>query len=173
MGKLQYIAKADTNSGGTSSAITFNSIPQTYTDLYFICVMKSQQSAGNVNSSIIYNNTTSSYSNQFVQQTSGSIGQSGSTGNSAYSPIINGTAAQSTSCFSNTMIFIPNYSRTDRSKGTIILSGTNFNSALQLAYTQFYVSSWVVNDAITRIDLNAPTAWDQYCTFYLYGISRT
>lgn len=174
MGALQFIAKTNTNGGSTSSPITFNSIPQTYTDLYFICVIKSTQATGNINVPIIYNNSSATvYSNQFVQQNSGTVGQSFSAGNSSFQPIINGTASQSTSCYSFTNIFIPNYSRTDRPKSSITISGTNFNSSLQLAYTQFYVSTWGNNNAITRIDITAPTAMDQYCTFYLYGVNST
>lgn len=175
MGALQFIAKTNTNSGSSSSNITFDSIPQTYTDLYVMCIMKETNSTAQEEAQITYNNTGSSqYAFNWIRQTSSSVASTYQANNNAYSPAIPGNTSNNTGCYSNTQIFIPNYRRTDRPKQTFWTTSVNMSASVGTALTQFGVVTWANNNAITRIDLINPSpSWSQYCTFYLYGIDST
>lgn len=156
---------------GSSSTLTFNNIPQTYTDLKLMCSPRSSIAGYYDNLLLQFNGSTSGYSmtrtfgdgvgNRYSDRFSGQ--------NFIYCGEVNGNTA-TTNGFGIMDIVIPNY----RSNLFKQISTLNVNERDNTAaYTGFKAGMWQGNAPVTSISLLAAGGnWMSGSTFTLYGIGR-
>jgi hypothetical protein len=163
------IASNTVGSGGASS-VTFSSIPSTYTDL--VVKMSGRSTGGGVNrgSYIAFNGSSTGYTDRYLQG-SGSAASSGSAGGTGniYLGETDGAGATA-STFSNQEIYIPNYTSANY-KSVSADSVAETNATTQ--YMSLNAGLWSNTAAITSIVLTTSGNYDQYSTFYLYGIKNS
>lgn len=157
---------------GSSSTITFNNIPQTFTDLQLMCSARSTSGSSYYDNLLLqFNGSTSGYSmtrtfgdgagNRYSDRFSGQ--------NFIYCGEINAATATANG-FGIMDIVIPNYrSNLFKQIGTL-----NVNERDSLtAYTGFKAGMWQGNAPVTSISLLAAGGnWASGSTFTLYGIGR-
>ena len=168
---MKLIASVTVGAGGAAS-IDFTSIPGTYTDLclkYSLrgnggATIRSVQARFNSNSSSVYsakiidgNGSTASsagYANDVIFYWAGWANDTNSTANT----------------FSNCEMYIPNYAGS--ANKSFSLDAVAENNATT-ANTRLEAGLWGSSTAITSINLIGETAFLQYSTAYLYGISNS
>jgi len=160
------ISSTTVGSGGASS-IDFTSIPATYTDL--VIKLSARLASGvDCNFGISFNSSTANFSYRLIQGNGAAA--SSSNGTSAITGLIVGTAGTS-STFSSTDIYIPNYAgSTNKPFSTYAVTENNGTTA----YIQNWANLWSNTSAITAISFNTSGNgnFGQYTTAYLYGISN-
>jgi hypothetical protein len=167
MANMELITSVTVGSGGVASVTlpATGTIPATYTDLKILCSTKTNR--GTFNNDAINLNLNGSTSNITAIRLFGD-------GSSAYSQTNRGilnNAAASTSVFSNTEIYIPNY--TSSNYKSISADSVTENNGTE-AYAQLHAQLWSNTAAVTTAVL-APadgTLFLEGSTFYLYGISN-
>lgn len=164
------IASVTVGSGG-SAAITFSSIPSTYTDL---CVKFSIRfdlpyDAANIN--IRFNSDSgANYSTRRLKGT-GSAAQSDST-SAATTMVFNYGAGDTLTAntFGNGELYIPNYAGSNyKSVSSDAVTENNATAA----YTVLQAGLWSSTSAINAISLGCDGNWKQYSTATLYGIKNS
>jgi hypothetical protein len=166
------LAESTVGSGG-ASAITFNNIPQNYTDL---CVKYSLRSAfsgaATVDCYLQFNSSTLGYSERMIYNSSGTAAgsASNSAGNIAWAgtmPTVNATA----STFGNSELYIPNYASTTTFKSLSFDNSGENNSATAWSL-MLNAGLWSNNTAINSITLYSANSSNlvQHSTATLYGI---
>jgi hypothetical protein len=164
------IASNTVGSGGVAT-VTFSSIPSTYTDL--LVKMSGRGSGTNSNEvRLTFNSNTSGYSNKTLYG-SGTTAGSFSFG-TAYAYCGEIAAANVTaSTFSNAEIYIPNYASANYK--SLSLDSVSENNSATNNQLHLIAGLWSNTAAITSITLGMDGAfvYNQYSTFYLYGISKT
>ncbi len=160
------LAETTVGAGGTS-AITFNNIPQNYTDLVLVASLRSDKpSFGFSNYSLSINGSTSTFTTRYLEG-SGSAATSGST-TTGGSGNINGPASTA-STFSNTQFYFPNYtSGTNKSYSLDHVTEANATTA----WMSLTAGLWSNVTAINRLTLTEgnSSVFSQYSTATLYGI---
>ncbi len=160
---ITYIAIAKVTADGSSTTMTFNNIPSTYTDLKIQLTGRSS-SSGAEGFYISFNTSTSNFTNKYAS-TDGTNPSSGSI--ARYIGSIFGSNGTS-NVFNQTEIYIPNYA------GSNFKAFTNQNVAennATLYYTNLTAGLWSDTSAITRIDISC-TGFLANSTAYLYGIKK-
>jgi len=165
---FERIASHTVSSGG-SSLVTFSSIPSTYTDLMLKISTKTSfdwlllefnDSAG------------TNYKQQNFRGDGTSVSAQNQINQSAAYATITGQNV-TTSVFGNAEIYIYQYKQTSFKK---LVGAEGISEANQTAAYQYLTSTeWqVTNEAINKIDISKSNAgnFDEYSTFYLYGISN-
>ena len=154
-------------SGGASS-ITFNNIPQFYTDLQIECSTRSTGSTIYGDVFMNLNGVSTNRSATYLEGNGASV-SSGRIGN-IQSASGNGASATANT-FGNSQFYIPNYSGSNFK--SILGYGVGENNATT-AYSDLIASLWSNSAAITSVTLysDAGASWAQYSTFSLYGIIR-
>lgn len=160
------IASVTVGSGGASS-IDFTSIPSTYTDLCIKLSARSNRAAEIDDFFIIKpNNSSSNLTYRFIRG-NGAAATSGTSGNMYIAG-----ASSTSSTFSNSEIYIPNYAgSTNKSISVDTVEENNATTA----YMSLVAVLWSDTTAINRVVL-APvfgTLFDQYSTAVLYGIKNS
>lgn len=155
--------------GGTSS-IQFTSIPQTYTDLKI--VLSSRDSYAAVSTAVYLQFNGSSASNYIMRRVrgSGSVADSYSESSQAAINLYNikpGSSATANT-FGNAEIYIPNY--TSSNSKSVSVDGVGENNATE-AYDVLFAGLWSLTSAITSITMLPDTAFIQYTTATLYGVT--
>ena len=166
---FELIASSTVGAGG-ASAITFSSIPSTYTDL---CIKTSLRAADSANNwylaKVTFNsdNTSGNYSARIVAGF-GTTAFSGT--NSFYSGYIP-SGARTASTFGNNDIYIPNYAgSTAKSVSTDSVTEGNGTSFEILG---LWAGLWTGTAAINSISIASDTGnLAQYSTAYLYGVKN-
>jgi hypothetical protein len=164
------LASSTVGAGGAST-ITFNNIPQNYTDL--VVKISTRSVTANAVDAIYarFNKNSVGFTNKVL------YGET--TGTGSFSPSIlyihcgygvggNGTA----NTFSNTEIYIPNYtSVNNKSVSTDSVTETNASTA-QAGVESLEAALWSNPTAISSITFTQESAGNfaQYSTAYLYGI---
>jgi len=167
-GTMVKIETVTVGSGG-QAAITFSSIPQTYTDLRIVTSCRSTASAVAVSKQIKFNGSSSNLSSRRLFG-SGSSTTSDSFASNLYIGIIPGATATA-STFSNDLIYIPNY--TGSTNKSVSADSVSENNATE-AYQALFAGLWSNTAAITSIELSLVSGnFAQYSTATLYGISKT
>jgi hypothetical protein len=157
-------------SGGQSS-IAFTSIPSTFTDLCVKLSVRDSSSSTRVIATFTFNGSTSGYTSKVLYGVNGTVtgSENGGTTFMDWSYITANTATSST--FSNTEIYIPNYASSNNKSVSIDFSAeTNSASA---GIVGFAAGLWSNSAAITSITFASPSSnFLQHSTAYLYGVSN-
>lgn len=157
------LAEVTVGSGGASS-IDFNNIPQNYNDLVIKISGRGSASALTSVVSILLNGSSTNFTNKYV---AGS-GASASTGGVVQFVGDFPAATSTASTFSNTEIYIPNYtSSANKSFSVDHIHETNGTTA----YAELSAGLWSNVTFITNITLSiASGTFVQYSTATLYGV---
>ena len=167
---LQPIYTQTLGAGGATT-VTFNNIPQTFTDLKVVISTRSNGSGYYDNLLFTVNGSTSGYSVVRV------FGDGGGTVYSdkftsqtfIYAGEVNGGTA-TTNTFGNLECYIPNYSGSTLKQ--VLFDNQNERSATT-AYTGQHAGLWQNTSAITSISFTVGgNTFQQYSTFSLYGITK-
>jgi len=170
MPKTYETIATQTISGSSTSTVTFNSIPQTYTDIVAICVVRS--------------GTTGTNTDNYIRLATGGGAVDSGTNYSTTRLYGDGSSASSDRITSSTLIYggmipasgstagnlaitihnIMNYSNTTTNK-TILNRGND-----ALAYVSATIGLWRNTGAITSIQFLTNTNFTDGNTFTLYGI---
>jgi hypothetical protein len=159
------IASSTVGSGGAAD-VTFSSIPSTYTDLLVKYSARTSNAANGGNVSVEFNGSTASFTGRYIAGTGSTVVSGTLTNYFGYS-----NAATSTSnIFSNTEVYIPNYAGSNNKSFSI---DTVYENNASAANSILNAGLWSNTDAITSIKLIGQSAFDQYSSFYLYGIKNS
>ena len=169
---LQPIYTQTVGSGGAAS-ITFNNIPQTFTDLKVVISARSTQAAIVQSMPMGFNaNAAGAVFSQTWIVGDGLYVSSSRYGSNVnlYPFYINGANATANT-FGNGEIYISNYSSTTTYKSIICdgITETNAASGLNIQLNAMLYSS---NTAVSSITLYGNPSFVQYSTFTLYGVLR-
>lgn len=171
MGSLQLIASANTNSGSTSSNISFTNISQSYTDLILYASIHTNGGGITAAATITYN-TGNTYSQQFSDGSGTSVTAATQTGLAGLDFYVPGNTTESQT-FSNSFFYIQHYKSSNVK--TTIAQSTNASILYPGARSSNEITGRQSGtlSAITRIDFISNSSFYQYCSFYLYGIDWT
>lgn len=165
---LNLIAKQTVGSGGAAS-VSFSNIPQTFTDLQLI--LSARQGAENA-FDLTFNGSTSSYSVIRLQGDGSSASSNTASGHTSAIRVIGVESSGNTAnTFSNTQIYIPNY--TSSNNKSVSIDGVNEANTSEI-YMNLAAGLWSNSATITSITIT-PRAGSlaEFSTFYLYGISSS
>ena len=167
---MTLIGKQTVGSGGSTS-VTFSSIPQTYTDLKLVASTRSTATGSNYAPIRISFNGTA-YTSSFSAKGLYGNGTNALSENWTQSDFYWAVGASATaSTFSNDELYIPNYTSSNNKSMSVDMATEN-NATNALAY--MLAGLWSNSAAITSITLTtASGSFDQYSSFYLYGISNS
>lgn len=169
---MQPIYTQTVGSGGAIS-ITFNNIPQTFTDLKLVCSVRTDGSAINFNDGALrFNGDASS-----VYSFTGINGLGSSTtnlrqANVSYLPIGSNQGSLTTSnTFTSWDAYISNYNSSNFK--SIVNDGVPENNATA-TNLELYAGLWRNTSAITSMTVFPGGGYNftQYSTFSLYGITK-
>lgn len=164
MANLIPISTVVVGSGG-ASAIEFNSIPQSYTDLKIVVSARTTAAAAYL--ALSYNGSTSNFSSRWLS------GNGTTAGSFADTPRFGGTVVYNgwtVNTFSSHDIYIPNYTASNN-KSTSIDSVTEQNATQSFA--ELTASLYSNTLAITSISLTTSSGnFAQYSSATLYGIRK-
>lgn len=159
------IASSTVGSGGVAD-VTFSSIPATYTNLVVKYSARTSNAANGGNVSVEFNGSSASFTGTYIAGT-GSAAASGTLTN--YFGYSNG-ATSTSNTFSNTEIYIPNYAGSNNKSFSL---DTVYENNATAANSILNAGLWSNTAAITSIKIIGQSAFDQYSTFYLYGIKNS
>jgi hypothetical protein len=167
MANMIPISTVTVGSGGAAS-IDFTSIPQTYTDLYFVTSLRTT-GAGQKYFTLTINNDNGT--NKYNQKT---IRADGSTVDTYYSGLDIFFYSQAldnntSNTFNNSAFYIPNY--TSSNKKSISFDGVGEDNATNTFMT-LIASLYDSTSAITSLKLASDANFAQYSSATLYGIRK-
>ena len=160
--------------GSTAGSITFNNIPQTFTDLKLV-VSSRHNNAGPIDGSIIRLNGDSgtNYSDTILYGTGTSVQTARYTGQTFAFYIADDGNTATTNTFSNWELYIPNYRSAYWKQ--MMGDGLSENNTTTGDYIRqsFQSSVWRSTAAITSITVGGYAGNpQQYSSFSLYGITK-
>lgn len=167
---LQPIYTQTVGSGGTSS-ITFNSIPQTFTDLKVVVSARGTSSATTNEVYFIVNSDSSTvYSQTYLNGNGSAAASSRFTGYGGFVVNYIPAATATANTFSNSEYYIPNYTGANFKQIIADLTSENNATAANLfLYADLYRST----SPVTSLTFAAGGGvLAQYSTFTLYGITK-
>jgi len=167
------IATVTVGSGGASS-IAFSSIPNTFTDIKLVISARTNQSAYNDNSIVLFNSDAgANYTSRRLNAEGSTVDSSTATSqNGFYYLNFNGSSATSNT-FCNNEMYIPNYTSSNQKSFSVDRAIENNSSTLNLI--SIFAGIWTGTAAITSISI-APyygTLFVQHSTATLYGIKNS
>jgi hypothetical protein len=159
------ISSVTVGSGGSAS-VTFSSIPQTYTDL----VLKASINVDAGGPKLRFNGDTgSNYSEKLLYGNGSSAASASSTG-TFFEWALQGINIAN--MFTSNDIYIPNYTSSNYKS----VSVDNVQEANQTSVSAYLLAALWSNtgaiDSITAYVAGGGSIFNQYSTFYLYGISN-
>ena len=159
------IATVTVGAGGAAN-ITFNSIPQTYTDL--LVKVSARADALQVTLVAEFNANTTGYTSRYVYG-DGSTAASGSASAAYFGGVNPSTYTANT--FGNTEIYIPNYTSSNNKS---LSSDSVIENNATAATAALWAGLWSNSSAITSIKLSLLSSANfvQYSTATLYGILK-
>ena len=164
---MTLISSNTVGSGGVAS-VTFSSIPATYTDLKLVMSSRNDGAATSRNVNYSFNGLS-------TNQTSIALQGNGSAASSFTATTLqagdNPAATATANTFSNTEIYIPNYTSANyKSSSSDAIQEDNTTAAI----SRLLANLWSSTAAITSITFSTNAgSFVQYSTFYLYGISKS
>jgi hypothetical protein len=164
---MTLIASSTVGAGG-ASAVTFSSIPQTYTDLQIYAT--GRVSTTPLSDLIVkFNGSSTGYTQKYIIGT----GSSAVSGSQTYGQIgVMGGSLTTANTFSTNSTYIPNY--TSSNYKSFSSDDAYENNATQ-AYSSFWANLWSNTAAITSLEISCTSGLTmvQYSSFYLYGIKNS
>lgn len=159
------IASSTVGSSGVAS-VTFSSIPSTYTDLVLKISTRTNRSAATDGLEIRLNGATTNHSGRRLTGDGSTIASSVS----AYGNTDGNTATAST--FGNAEVYIPNYASSNYK--SFSMDTVSENNATTSGMT-LNANLWSQTTAVSSIGIfmSDGTLFNQYSTFYLYGIKNS
>jgi len=162
---LVLLEKVTVGAAGASS-ITFSNIPQTgYNDLKVVMSVRDTYSGAAVTPQVSFNGLTTNRSIKNVYGSGSAASSFSDTQVYFYTPA--GTATATT--FGNAEMYVPNYTSSNYKSISIDAVGENNATG---SSAQLGAALWSSTAAITSIGIAAQTAFAQYSTFSLYGVSN-
>lgn len=161
-----YSLLASTTVGaGGASTITFNNIPQNYTDLILKLSLRTSNAANGEVANISLNGNSASIS---VRTIYGNNTTTTSTTSTSWGVWVNGNSTTANT-FGNAEMYFPNYAGSTN-KSWSADSVTELNGTDN--YANLFAGLWSNITAINRVTLTAGASANfvQYSTAYLYGI---
>lgn len=165
------IASSTVGAGGVSF-IEFTSIPQTFTDLYYVASTRDDATATEDQTILQYNGTTSGYTEKILYGNGATAGSANRSGNAGLQDLYSTAATATANTFSSVALYIPNYTSSNN-KSESFESVTENNTTT--AYAMMGAGLWSNTAAITSIKVSPATAgkkFVQYSSFYLYGVKN-
>jgi hypothetical protein len=159
------IASNTSYSGGT--ALTFNSIPDTYTDILLVMSPRGNGFNG-TELYLTFNSNTSSYSGKYMWKdgNTASVTSANNNSNNSLIGIIPGTQAGS-NVYGSVQVYVPNYAGSTN-KSFSVDSASERNGADQWLFLG--AGLWSNSAAITSVTITASANYLGDSTAYLYGI---
>jgi|688.fasta_scaffold194252_2 hypothetical protein len=168
---IQPIYTQTVGSGGAAS-ITFNNIPQTFTDLVLKISFRGTVAANGVDLYCYTNNVSNdaSYSTTYMSGNGSATGSSRATGLTFFYFGNGDAASQTANTFSSHEVYLPNYVNSNFKQ--IISDSVNENNAT--ISSQGLQASLLRNTAAISALTLFPASGNiaQYSTFTLYGITK-
>lgn len=166
-----YTLISSTTGSGNPSAISFNSIPQTYTDLLLVASVRNTGTTGNLR--MTFNNDASSLYSQTNLQGNGTTiytNQSPNISNTQWNNTSN-ISSDTANTYGSLEMYIPNYTgATNKPWSGFFVTENNGTTAYATAAASLFRSS----SAITSLQLYYFNfAFDTNSSFYLYGIKNS
>jgi hypothetical protein len=164
---FEKIASVTVTTSG--SQIQFSSIPQTYTDL---CLKISAQTAytlGGADAYLRFQTNANYYWKKLQNEGSGGSAYGANNTDNTSPWALNGTFTANT--FSNTEVYIPNYTNTSKFKSFIADSIAENNAVA--TYGVLAADSWHDTSAITSILLSVAAGFIPNSNATLYGIKNS
>jgi len=163
----------------TSSLITLNSIPSTFTDLELRAAVRYTNASNSYPLSMRVNGLTTSiysYRRYYGQGTAGIANSGSSASDELNLGEVNGNSSTG-STFSNIKLYIPNYAASGVNK-VMSYQGAQEDNVASYAFLTVQASLIGTTSAITSLSFKAPAAYGALTfavgtTFSLYGISNT
>lgn len=155
---------------GLGTSIDFTSIPQTYTDLMVVLTLRNTSTYEHIK--ITINGSASSFTGRYL-----TAGGSGAAGSGVYGQYLGNATrdAYTAATFSNTFVYITNYSSTTVNKSITSDSMAENNTATANLTSQGMTANvWANNAAITSLSfVNEGAAnYNQYSSATLFGITK-
>lgn len=173
MATFTQIGSAVTVGAGGAASIDFTSIPSTYTDLVVKLSGRSTDTTANESSELrlqFNSDTGSNYSRRMLYGDGGAAGSSSATTTGMRVGFVD-TNGNTSSTFSNTEIYIPNYAGS--SQKSVSADSVVEGNVAQYMYATLIAGLWTGTSAITSIKLYIPSFnFVQHSTAYLYGVSN-
>jgi len=161
-----YTLIASYTVSSAQASYTFSSIPSTYTDLILKLSTRDGDTSGAL-TSVSFNGLTTNLSARRLRGT-GSAATSATFASNIY--VQNNANGDTANTFSNTEIYIPNY--TSSNAKSVSADGVAENNATA-AYMELDAGLWNASAAITSITLTAAAPnYQVNSTFYLYGVNN-
>jgi hypothetical protein len=162
---MQPIYTQTVGAGGAAT-VTFNSIPQTFTDLKVVASMR--DTGGGPHIVLAFNGSGANFSNTLL------LGDGASTYSQRRTDAIftftNDGSGNTANTFASLDMYLPNYTLANFKQFT--LEAATENNAAG-TYTSIYAGLRSNTAAVTSISFTAgTTAFAQYSTFSLYGITK-
>jgi hypothetical protein len=157
-----------TELGSAQASITFSSIPQTYTDLFLVYSVRTDNT--NVpysNTEILINGSSSNFSGRRMFGDGGSVGAYTATNIAG----LVSSAGATGNTFGSTSLYLPNYTgSTNKSYSVDSVSENNSTSA----YQEIIAGLWSQTAAVTSVTIKAESTRNfvQYSSATLYGILK-
>ena len=167
MAAYNLIATTTVGSGG-ASAITFTSIPQTYTDLKLVWSTRTTEAATSSAQYLAFNTLSTNFSWRRLRGT-GSAADSYTEASSTLFGTAVGASATA-SVFSNGEICIPNYAGSTYKSFSIDSAAENNVTGCILV---FFAGLWSNTAAISGISFTTDGNFAQYSSMSLYGIKNS
>lgn len=157
---------------GGATSIAFSSIPQTYTDLLLVTSTRLTAAGIEALDFTFNSNTGANYGWTYIQGTGSGLATSNASSQTGFTEAMLTDGNTSTSnAFSNSMMYVCNYSSTSVQKSVIIDTVEEENSTT--AYMRLTVGSWTQTTAISSIQITGSSNFAQYSSASLYGIKNS
>lgn len=173
MANTHNLIQTITVGSGSTTEVTFSSIPQTYTDLKFVLSTRDASGTNLDHGFRINGDGGSVYTwKRMMGNGSGSLTQV-STNTRAFYAVVNGTSSLA-NAFSSTEVYFPNYTNSNQKVWNSITTG---EQNVTLNYTGFYGGIIAITGAITVVSFypepTGSNSFAQYSSISLYGIKNT
>ena len=158
----------------SAATVTFSSIPATYTDLVVRLAARDDQAGTYQSIQVMFNSDTSTIYSLTNLRGNGSAAASSRFSSLSYTIDSSGTNSNgaTSNTFSNTEIYIPNYtSTTSKPFSTFAVAENNATAAGITAMAGLYRNTTAIS-SIT-FTTNGGTVWLSGSSFYLYGIKNS